>query len=448
MQKFLIVGLKTSGISAAKMLNSVGKEIFLYDCESKTIRKARKACSFLDKKCFVTHIGKKLLKQIDCIVLSPGVKSDEWQKIAFENNIELVSEIEIAFRFCKGITAAITGTNGKTTTTVLLNNILNNCGIKSFAVGNVGNAFSNECLKIEKRNVAVCEASSFQLENIINFKPKVAGFLNLRPDHLDRYKDFDEYKSAKEKIFKNLDKDCFAVLNYNDVIVKSFKNSRFNILWFSIKGELPYGYDGFYLQKNYVYYVKNNKKERVFLKNHIKLPGLHNLQNIMCASLMARTLGIDFKQMRKIIYNFRGLEHRIEFVAEISNAKFYNDSKATNIASTIAAVNCFANDIILILGGSDKGENFATLFESLPSNVKMIFAYGQTATKIVEHAVLSGYKCIKKFDSLENAFKELIKCVYDGCVVLFSPACASFDQFINFEERGDRFKHLVWELMD
>lgn len=447
MQKFLIIGLKTSGISVAKLLYNDGKQIFLYDSDRKTMRKAREMLDFVSKKNFVTKIGKRLLKLIDCIVLSPGVKSGEWQEIASENHIELLSEIEVAFRYCKGVTAAITGTNGKTTTTVLLNKILNDCGRKSFAVGNVGNAFSGECCNIKKSDIAVCEVSSFQLENVVLFKPKVVGFLNLKPDHLDRYRCFDDYKNAKMNIFKNLDKSCFVVLNYDDISVRSFANLNFNVLWFSIEGQLPSNFNGLYLQNNYINFVKNNENMRVFSTKNIKTVGLHNLQNIMCACLMANALGVDFKQMSNSVYDFYGLEHRIEFVGKVFNAKFFNDSKATNIASTLAAVNSFHENIILILGGSDKGENFANLFLNLPKNVKMVFAYGQTASKIVQHAILSGFQCVKKYDNLETVFAEVVKSVYDDCVVLFSPACASFDQFKNFEERGNYFKRLVKELL-
>lgn len=448
MQNFLIIGLKISGISVAKLLNVVGEQIFLYDCDRKTIRKARKFLNFLSQKCFVTKISKKLLNKIDCIVLSPGVDSKEWEQIVFEYNIEVVSEIEIAFRFCRGITAAITGTNGKTTTTLLLNHILNECGVKSFAVGNIGNAFSQQCQNIRENEIAVCEVSSFQLENIVSFKPKVVGFLNLKPDHLDRYKAFDVYKKAKENIFKNFDKSCFAVLNYGDKNVRLLYKPDMNTLWFSSSEKLPTECDGAYLQKNTIFFTKNNKNTaRISLKN-VKLIGKHNVENIMCACLMANCLGVDLSKMEEVVCSFTGVEHRMEFVARVFNSDFYNDSKATNIASTIAAIKCFNKDIFLILGGSDKGENFANLFINIPKNVKQIFVYGQTSTKIVQHATLAGFVEIKKFETLDEAFNEVVKNLYENLIVLFSPACASFDQFKNYEERGEKFKRLVRELIN
>lgn len=448
MSNFLIVGLKKSGISVANLLNLKNETVFAFDSNKKTVKDVLKNKQLNSGIKVVNKLKNTLLKDIDTIVLSPGVNTEEWQGVSKEFGIEILSEIEVAYRFCKGDVVAITGTNGKTTTTLLLDKILNDNKIKSYAVGNVGNAFSNESLNIKENEVAVCEVSSFQLENIVLFKPKCVGFLNLQPDHLDRYLSFEKYKKAKANVFKNLDKKSFVAINYDDDNLKEFYSKKYNMLFFSVKTTLPKNVDGAYLQKNEIVFVKNNEKCGKICLNNIKLVGAHNIYNIMCACLLAGVLGVKYEDMQNSVETFNAPEHRIEFVENVFNVDFYNDSKATNIASSLCALNAFSKDIFLIMGGSDKGENFANFFANLPTNLKHIYVYGKTSTKILKHATMAGFLNISAFKTLEEAFKASVLNSYKNSVILFSPACASFDQFKNFEERGIRFKGLVRELMN
>ena len=446
-QNFLVVGLARSGIAATNLLIEKNKNVYVYDSDKKKIYNLLKSNELNQKAIIVKKINNKLLNNIDTIVLSPGIKTEDWQEIAYKHNNKLVSELELASQFCPCKICAITGTNGKTTTTMLLAKILEDSKITTFVVGNIGTAFSGEIMKMKNENIAVCEVSSFQLENIQTFKPNVVGFLNISPDHLDRYKTFEDYKKAKLNIFKNLDNSCTAVLNFDDENVKNFCFSNFNSLFFSINSKIPNNLNGAYLQKNSLIFSKKGENiGKISLKN-IKLKGLHNIENILCACLMAYVLGVSFNSMEKSLNNFIAPSHRLEYVGCLASIKFYNDSKATNIASSLSALKSFKEDIFLLMGGSDKGENFALFFNALPTNVKKIFVYGRMANKIMRHAAIAGYNSISSFENLEQAFTEAVKNAYENCVILLSPACASFDQFKNYEERGEYFKFLVQEIL-
>ncbi len=445
---YLVLGLAKSGISSCNLLCEKGENVFAFDDDKKYVKEISNSGLVCSCVTIIKKLSKKVLKQIDKIVVSPGVKKDRYSQIASKYGIDVISELELGFQFCHCDVLAITGTNGKTTTTTLLGEMLKISKKDVFVVGNIGTAFCSEVQKMKNDSVAVCEASNFQLENIKTFKPKIVGFLNIAPDHLDRYKNFEEYFLAKLNIFKNFSQDDIAVLNFDDDLLRSgLENLNCKKIYFSLS-KLPDLIDGAYLKKNEICFVKNGKIEESVSLKDLKLVGNHNKLNVMCAVLIARGYGVSIADISKAISNFKGLEHRIEYVGCLGNVKFYNDSKATNIHSTLTAVNSFSEDIVLLLGGSDKGENFSVLFSKLPKNVVKIITFGACGKKIYTHGTSFGFKNISQEENLESAFDFAVKNLNGNEVVLLSPATASFDEFKNYEERGAFFKYLVKELKE
>ena len=444
---FLVIGLARSGVSACNFLVDKGEKVFAFD-DNKKVGKDLLSSNVLKSQVqVVKKLDKKTLKQTNTIVLSPGVPPERFEGLAKKYNLDLISELELAFQNCLCPVLSITGTNGKTTTTTLLGEIMKQSKRDTFVVGNVGTAFSSQVGNMKKDSVAVCEVSSFQLEKITTFKPKITGFLNLAPDHLDRYKRFENYIIAKANIFKFMDKKDIAVLNYDDLLVRDFYNQvKCDCLFFSLE-ELPKNISGAYLKGEEILWTQKGKiKEKISIKD-IKLKGSHNVYNILCAVIMAREYGVDLEDIQKAINNFEGLPHRLEFVKKIGEVEFYNDSKGTNIHSTLTALKAFDKPIVLLAGGSDKGENFARLFENMPRNVIKVITFGACGKKIFIHGMNAGFYNILRTDRLEDAFDEAVSHLCGDEVILLSPACASFDEFKNYEERGDFFKYLVNELV-
>ena len=439
---YLVIGLGRSGISACNLLVKKEYKVFAYDNNKKIGEELKNAKILNEKVNFVFTLNKKLAKIIDCIVLSPGVPFKKIKHFAFKYNIEVISEIELASMFCPCEIVAITGTNGKTTTVNLLNQMLKTQK-KTFLVGNIGTPFCEEVLKMGADDIAICEVSSFQLEHIKNFKPKISAILNLAPDHMDRYENFQQYAQAKFNLFKNMIKQDVAVLNFDDILIKSLSKTILpEILYFSkYKQE---NFNGIFKNGNNWTIIMDNITKEVFHFDLSKHKGLF-AQNVMCAILIAYYLGINKENIITALENFSLPKHRIEFVDTIGKVSFYDDSKATNIHSCLSALCHFSEPLVLILGGSDKKEDFSTLFMHLPKNVVKIVAYGKTAKKIYKNGIKSGFKTIVKTKGLQDAFDEAVK--DSGAeVVLLSPACASFDEFNNYEERGEFFKNLVKDL--
>ena len=428
---YLVVGVARSGIAVVNYLVENNKNVWAFDAKKGLINDLIKNKIIPKSVNSVKKVCKKLALILDCIVISPGIEPEFWQHLGEKYNIPVIGELEFAYNNCNCEIFAITGTNGKTTTT--------------YCVGNIGKSFTSALKNIRDTDNIVCEVSSFQLETINKFKPKVVGFLNIAPDHLDRYKTIDNYINAKKNIFKNLDEQCVAVLNADDKIVSKLGNTHFNCLYFGKK--LPPKTNGAYFSKNQIVFVEDGKKVGVVDLKNFKLCGKHNIYNAMCASVMARVCGIDFEVIQKSLEEFTAPSHRLEYVGKLGRIKFYNDSKATNIASCLTALASFKENVFLIMGGSDKGENFAKFFEKVPKCVKHIFVFGATAKKIYHHANLANFENISKFENIEDAFDNAVKKVEEDTVILLSPACASFDQFVNYEQRGDYFKFLVKELM-
>lgn len=439
---YLIVGLGESGKGAVKFLEDKNEKIFVFDENRKLCKKIKNAKIFSEKVEFLLKINKKTLKLIDYLILSPGIEPKKYEKIAKKFNIKIMGELELGYLNYSGELVCITGTNGKTTTVHLLFEMLKIIYPNTALVGNVGNSFCCELSKNKFIDFAICEASSFQLETIDKFKPNVVGFLNICDDHLDRYKNFENYFNAKKNIFKNFSPLNVAVLNFDDEKLYDFsKTLNCKKYYFSLN-TLPENFFGAYLKDDKIVFRLENQNYILDRKN-IKLLGRHNLYNIMCSSIISLLYGLNFDCLKNCLNKFYGLEHRIEFVKEINGIKFYNDSKGTNIHSTQNAISCFEDDVLLLLGGKDKKENFNNLFKTLPKNVTKIIAFGETKNKILKSAKKFGFKNIETVKNLKSAVEKINTKLIHEKVVLLSPACSSFDEFSCFEERGNCFKSLV-----
>ena len=439
-KKVTILGAGKSGISVAELVKAVGGIPFI--SEFKNVEN-------IELTSFYHEVGGHTLNALDCdlIVISPGISDriDIVQKAKL-NGIPIVSEIEIASWFTKKPILAITGSNGKTTTTMLLQKMCETANLKSEMVGNIGVPFSkkvkDEISGESNPDVYVIEVSSFQLEHILHFSPKICSILNFQPDHLDRYDSFQDYINAKLNIVKNIKESDFFIYNSDDEILdKIFQKSSENYIPFSLNMESR---APFLLNNTKVYFTENGKKTPLFFLEDCKLVGKHNIQNIIAAATMAKCFGIDEKSIREAIENFEPVPHRIEFSGEINGIKFYNDSKATNIDAVKMALNSFVNPVTLILGGKDKGNsNFNNLIELNSENIKKIICYGESAEFIYNQ--LTNFENKIKILDFNSAVENAIQNGKNGDIILLSPGCASFDQFNSFEERGNKFKKIVQE---
>ena len=444
-KNILIVGLGKSGVACARLCVSQSANVFVFDKDKAKYDLVRSHKLFEGKNIVaMTKIAPKYLKDMDIVVLSPSIQlSARIEKYLKEQHIALVGEIEFSSRFCRSEILAITGTNGKTTTTTLLGEIVQAFNPNTYVLGNIGKAFATKALSTKRDGYVVLEVSSFQLKTIATFTPKIAALLNLKEDHMDYHKTFEDYASSKLRIFENMKASDFAVVNYNDAMcVERTKNIVPEIYYFSTTCEVK----GAYLKDGAIYFCDGTSTFSICEQNDIRLVGMHNIANVLCAVCMAFLIGISKELIKDTIINFKGLTHRIEFVKTKNSVSYYNDSKATNVDSTLVATRSFSQNIVLLLGGSYKGENFKALFRELPQNVRYVVAYGKTANKIMRAARALGYTNISKCDGLLNAVLSARIVANEGDVVLLSPACASFDQFRNYEERGDSFKEIVRNL--
>lgn len=382
----------------------------------------------------------ELLKNVTLIIASPGISPKK--ELVFQikkRKVAFFGEFEFATSKLENDIIAVTGTNGKTTTVSLIHYLLKDYYAGAVLGGNVGIAVTSLIDKILSQQIAVLECSSFQLETVKNFKPHIAMILNITKDHLNRHGTMREYIKCKYKITKKQTSEDFLILNADDEILrKNPPKTKAEIYYFSTKRKVV----GSYIKNNCIYFNDNDKEIKLANLSRIKLKGEHNLSNIL-AAVLAVYLETKNLDLVKNIDSFLGVPHRIEFVKTIDGVEFYNDSKATNIASTLVALKSFKNPINLILGGSDKGYGFDELFEKLPKNVKNIAVFGQTRSKIAFFAKKYKYKNIYICANLQDSVKLLFSKSKRGDVILLSPACASFDFFSGFEERGNFFKKIV-----
>ena len=440
-KKISIIGAIRSGLGAAKLAKQLGAIPFVSDAGSE--EKLKSSIEYLKNEKIVFEIGKHSDKVFDCdlMIVSPGVPSDsEVIKKAKSKNIKIISELEFASSFCKANVIGITGTNGKTTTTSLCDYLFNECGVKSYSAGNIGLAFS-EIATIAKENEFVSlEISSFQLDLIDKFKPKVSMILNITPDHLNRYENsVEKYALSKLKVFDNQDASDYLILSKDSELLNQyFKKVKSNIFFFSTKKSVS---NGCYLENDEVRFVRNDVIEFSCNLSDIFIKGEHNIQNAMAVIIAAMIFNLDNEKILKALKSFKGVEHRLELVREIEGIKFINDSKATNVDSVVVALKSFEEPIFLILGGQDKGNDYSMIEDLVVEKVKKIYAIGSSAEKVFNYFHSKVKTEIKKdFDDVINTALSEAR---EGDVVLLSPACASFDMFDNYEHRGKVFKSII-----
>lgn len=445
-KKVVVVGTGVSGMGAVKLLSETSADITLYDGNDKADRDEilKKIPDDCDLRLIIGEMPDEVVKETDLLVISPGVPIDsDIVKLFEKENVLVWGEIELAYNFEKGTVFAITGTNGKTTTTTLVGEIMKKYNNQTFVVGNIGNSYTSEVLKTTKDSYTVAEISSFQLETIREFAPKGSAILNITPDHLNRHYTMENYAAVKESITKNqwkVREDDYCVLNYDDKVLMEFGKTIKNPVYFSRK-EKPS--KGAYLDGRIIRYFDGKDDYEVMSVDDMHLFGNHNYENVMAAIAMTIEAGVPLNIIINVIKDFMGVEHRIEYVRDKNGVTYYNDSKGTNPDSSIKALEAMSRPTILIAGGYDKHSEFDEFIEAFDNKVKLMVLLGQTADKIEETAVRHGFTNIIKTDSLEKAVKICAENAVSGDVVLLSPACASWGMFKNYEERGKLFKEYV-----
>lgn len=446
-KRVLVVGLGKSGIAAAQALLKLEANVSVYD-KKRTSEIDPQLIQFFKNKnttCFF-GVEPSNINDLDMVVMSPGVPLDlDFIQKAKQAGAEIIGELEIAYRVGKGSYIAITGTNGKTTTTTLVGEIFKNSGRKTYVVGNVGVAVISKALSASNDDWLVTETSSFQLETTKYFQPVVSALLNITPDHMDRHKTIENYANAKGKIFENQNENQYFVVNYDDV--ESFKltdRCKAKVIPFSRKSTLDLGC--FVLDGDIV--IKNESGVYVDIcsVDELKIPGAHNLENALAASAISYFAGISPEVIRKTLRLFEGVEHRLEFSGEIDGIRFVNDSKGTNPDASIKAIEAINGGLILIAGGYDKNSDFRDFILSFNGKVKHMILLGKTAPKIKETAEEMGFANITMAKDMDECVKLGYKLASPGDTVLLSPACASWDMYTCFEQRGEHFKNCVRDL--
>jgi UDP-N-acetylmuramoylalanine--D-glutamate ligase len=443
-KRFSIIGGARSGIAVAKLLKTHGAKVFLSDAAPAA--KVQQMIAELTHETIAYEVGGHTGKILDAdtIVLSPGVPSDLPLVVqAHERGLKVVSEVEVASWFCSAPIVAVTGTNGKTTTTTLIGRIFEDARRKTVVAGNIGRAFSQVADALDETGTAILEISSFQLDHIESFRPRVAVILNITPDHLDRYEhSFEKYIASKCRVFENQSKGDTLVYNWDDEFTRRNVEQRLQkevkALPFSIHAQLN---EGAFIENGRLKTRIASTESDVMAAGELSIRGQHNLYNAMAAALAAKAMGIPTASLRATLKNFKGVEHRLEFVKEVNGVTYVNDSKATNVDSVWYALQSFQNPIVVLLGGRDKGNDYSRLLDLVRKQVKAIVAIGESADKVV--SAFGSHVQVAKANSMEEAVHSAAKLAARGDVVLLSPACASFDWFENYEHRGRVFKEIV-----
>ena len=447
LQRVLVVGLGKSGVSAALFLQSQGARVTVSDSKAE-VQLGSYIPRLLDRGIVVEtggH-GERTFREQDLIVVSPGVPVDSpLLNQARTFGIPIIGEVELASRFLKGKIIAITGANGKTTTTALIGEILGKSGFKTQVGGNIGTPVTDMIATSSVDGWNVLEVSSFQLETIQSFRPHIAAILNITPDHLDRHGSFAAYAAAKARIFKNQTADDYAVLNGDDpacIIMAAKIKSR--IHWFGAKsGNKQQTTCGTRVRAANIFYRDDQGEHEIMPTKEISLKGAHNLENVLAAVCVSMLAGCQADDIRRAVHEFKAVEHRLEHVATIGGVAYYNDSKATNVDATIKALESFPSGIHLILGGKDKGSDYTLLNPMLKARAKKVYTIGAAAEKI--ESQIAGAPVVRAH-TLDKAVQLAAADAISGDVIVLAPACASFDQFDSYEHRGRVFKQLVHQL--
>lgn len=447
MENYLVIGSGISGVGSVKLLEHIGENVTLYDSSETLTAGEIRAKLPADSRavCIAGELSGEVFETVQNVVLSPGVPVDiPLVQSLQDHGAKIMGEIELGYREEKGRVVAVTGTNGKTTTTTLIGGIMKEWlgEEKVFVVGNIGNAYTSECLKTKADTVTVGEISSFQLETICDFHPAVSAILNITPDHLNRHHTMEAYVAAKENITRNQTKDDVCVLNYENEYTREFgKRCPAGVVWFSSARELEEGYwlKGDKIMKS----TGGNSREILDIHRDMNLVGLCNVENVMAALAMADGMGVPEECVLKVIRGFHAVEHRIEFVATKGGVDYYNDSKGTNPDAAIQGIRAMSKPTVLIGGGYDKENEYDEWIESFDGKVKWLVLIGQTKEKIAECARKHGFDRIRFADSYQECLELCTRLAEAGDAVLLSPACASWGMFPNYEVRGELFKEYV-----
>ena len=448
-KKILVIGSGVSGIGAVKLLEKAGAAPVLYDSNAKlSEEEVRKRIPEANHtRIILGELPEQMKQDTELVILSPGVPVDlPLVEELRSNGAKIWGEVELAWHFGKGQVAAITGTNGKTTTTTLVGEIFRSWFPEVFVVGNIGTAYTQEALSMTENSVTAAEISSFQLETIETFHPKVSAILNITPDHLDRHHTMECYIHAKEMIAMNQNEQDTCVLNYDDEETRRFgEQVKASVLYFSREHILD---QGVYLDGSEILYSNGETRTKICDVSELHLLGTHNYENVMAAIAIGAAMGVPLENIRQTVISFTAVEHRIEFVAEKKGVAYYNDSKGTNTDASIKAVQAMNRPTVVIGGGYDKHVSFDDWIECFDDKVTWLVLLGQTAEQIAETAKRHGFTNIVFTDSLEEAVKVCAAKARPGDAVLLSPACASWGMFDNYEQRGRLFKKYVRELSD
>lgn len=444
----IVYGAGVSGCGAAQVLADKGSQVYLYnDYECTVDDELLQSLHAVGGGLFFgIDAFKKLLSEAAVLVLSPGIACDSANVLLAEaEGIEVISEVELGYRLYGGHIVAITGTNGKTTTTTIVGKMLERLPVPSAVGGNIGLAFSREIENLTQESWMAAELSSFQLEKVQSFSPDIAVVLNLTPDHLERHHTMEAYGEAKKNIFRRQEEKQITVLNYDDPIVRSWgKETKGQLCYFSRKEKLN---QGIYMQNGDFVIKWHDFTEKVCNINELHLFGGHNEENILAAIASGFFAGVSVQDMTDVLRNFHSIEHRIEYVATVNDVPYYNDSKATNTDSTIKALEAFADGhIILLAGGHDKLTPLEPMMRLVKEKTEALILLGAAKDRFYAAAVDSGVENIILADSFADAVNKAYAIAHKPQVVLLSPACSSFDMFKNYPERGNYFKKLVHEL--
>ena len=438
----LVVGAGVSGIAAVKLLAALNANVKLFDGNRELNKDELRQKVDFKATVIIGQIDEDEMDELDMAVLSPGVPINRGiAPILKKHNVQIIGEIELASLVSRGDIIAITGTNGKTTTTSLTGHIIKDFYGKAYVVGNIGFPYTDIALETKVDDITVAEISSFQLETIDTFHPQVSAILNITPDHLDRHGDMATYIACKEAICKNQGPKDYVILNYDDEELRKFGESvKAQVVWFSSKNVLS---NGFFYDNGIIYLAENGVNKKVLEMSETKLLGIHNAENIMAAMAMTYSYGVDLDSIVKSVKTFTAVEHRIEYVRTLRGVDYYNDSKGTNPDAAIKAIQAMPRPTILIGGGYDKHSTYDEWIDSFGDKVKALVLIGQTADNIEICARKHGFTNIKRAKDLKECVDICASLAKEGDIVLLSPACASWGMFNNYEERGRLFKEYV-----
>lgn len=438
-QKFLVAGLSRSGESSAEFLLRRGAQVFVYDdVVTDKIAETVKSLQTKGATAVTSETLNDAVSVCDVLVLSPGIPIDNPLPVAFRKmGKAIIGEEELGAMYLRATAVAVTGTNGKTTTVSMLEQIVSACGKKGVPCGNYGNPLVNEVENLGFGDIALLEISSFQLETLYSLRPHIAVITNITEDHLNRHYNMDNYVFLKSKLVRNLRESEFAVLNYDDERVRQLaKVTRAKVVWFSARQQV----DGAYVEGGAAFF----NGERYFGLENMTVGGAHNVYNALACLAVSAILGLNKEAVANAICKFKGVKHRVQLVCEIGGVTYINDSKGTNVDATLKAVECATRPTVLLLGGKDKGYDYAPLFEALgKSRVVHAIIYGENRFKMMDSAARAGFYSYSSCTGFETAVRLATYIAKEGQSVLLSPASASFDEFAGYEERGDAFTAIV-----